>query len=490
MRTLRLSVIVPAFNEEDRIVSTLEEIVGHLGSQAYDWEVVVVDDGSHDGTLRVASAWAEDRPGVRAESIQHAGKGWAVRHGMLKSTGEYRFMSDADLSMPFRQIDDFLEKMSEGYDIVIGSREALGSRRFDEPALRHVIGRVFNWVVRALVVRGFQDTQCGFKCFRGEAAEYLFSRQRTAGWGFDAELLFLARKKDMRLLEMPVDWHYRSDSKVRPGVDSILMFRDTLLVRWNHLRGHYKTAPNPSAEAESMPIDGAVTVVLPTYNEAENVEEVVERIFALGLPGSRIIVVDDSSPDGTAEVVERLVDKYNGRLDLVRRPRKMGLGTAYVDGLARALAGGADYVVQADADLSHGPEHIPDLLGALNTSDVAVGSRYVRGSRIAVGWPLHRRLLSSAANRGMRLLSGVKVRDVTTGFKAFRAEALKAIDLAELRCRGFGFQVEMAHACQRLDLRVVEHPIEFSDRTRGKSKMSWGIAFEALIRLALVRFRR
>ena len=486
----RLSVIIPAFNEEDRIVATLEEVVGHLSSLALDWEVVVVDDGSRDRTPRVASAWAGDRQGVKVESIPHAGKGWAVRYGMLNSAGAYRFMCDADLSMPFRQIDDFLEKMSEGFDVVIGSREVSGSRRFDEPVLRHVIGRVFNWVVRSLVVRGFQDTQCGFKCFRGDAAEYLFGLQRTPGFGFDAELLFLARRRDMRLLEMPIDWQYRSDSKVRPGIDAFLMFRETLLVRWNLLRGHYSTPPTRGTETESMPIDGAVTVVLPTYNEAENVEEIVERIFALGLPESRIIVVDDSSPDGTAKVVERLMDRYDGQLDLVSRPQKMGLGTAYVEGFSRALAGGADYVVQADADLSHGPEHIPDLLGALTTSDVAVGSRYVRGGRIAKGWPLHRRLLSAAANWGMRLLSGVKVKDVTTGFKAFRAEALGAIDLTDLRCRGFGFQAEVAYTCQRLDLRVVEHPIEFNDRARGKSKMSWGIAFEALIRLALVRFRR
>ena len=239
-----------------------------------------------------------------------------------------------------------------------------------------------------------------------------------------------------------------------------------------------------------MPIDGAVTVVLPTYNEAGNVEEVVERIFALGLPESRIIVVDDSSPDGTAAVVEGLAGRYNGRLELVSRPRKMGLGTAYVEGFSRALAADADYIVQADADLSHRPEYIPDLLGALDASDIAVGSRYVSGGRFGREWPLHRRLLSSLANRGIRLVSGVKVKDVTTGFKAFRAEALRAIDLAGLRCRGFGFQAEVAYACQRLDLRVVEHPIQFVDRTRGRSKMSFGIALEAFFHLALVRFRR
>ena len=230
-----LSIVIPAFNEEGRIVPTLEEVVGHLSAQSYDWEVTVVDDGSLDSTRGVAEEWAKARQGVRVDTIPHRGKGWAVRHGMLGSTGDYRFMCDADLSMPIRQLDAFLDRMAEGYDIVIGSREVSGARRFDEPFLRHAIGRVFNWVVRVLAVGGFQDTQCGFKCFRGDVAEHLFNLQKTTGFGFDAEILYLALKRKMRVLEMPIDWHYRSDSKIRPGIDSFLMLRDTLLVKWNHL---------------------------------------------------------------------------------------------------------------------------------------------------------------------------------------------------------------------------------------------------------------
>ncbi len=485
-----LSVVIPAFNEEGRIVSTLEEVVGYLEAQAYDWEVVVVDDGSRDGTLAVARSWADGRQGVRVETIPHRGKGWAVRHGMLVSTGEYRFMCDADLSMPVGQIGDFLEKMDEGYDVVMASREVTGSRRFGEPILRHLIGRAFNWVVRSILVRGYEDTQCGFKCFRGGEAQYLFGLQRTWGFGFDGEVLFLARKRSMRMVEVPIDWYYRPDSKVRPAADSLLMLRDTVRVRWDHLRGRYQTPPPVRPVAEPARIDGVVTVVIPTYNEAENVPEIVSRIFALDIPESRIIIVDDNSPDGTAEVVERLADRYEGRIDLIKRPGKMGLGTAYAEGFCRALADGASYVVQSDADLSHGPEEIPDLLKELERADVAVGSRYIPGGRIGDDWPLHRRLLSSIANRGMKMVVGLDVKDATTGFKAFRAEALGAIDLEGIRCRGFGFQVEVAYACQRLGLRVVEHPIEFNDRARGMSKMSLGIAFEALTRLALLRFRR
>ena len=485
-----LSVVIPAFNEEGRIVSTLEEVVGYLEAQPYDWEVVVVDDGSRDGTLGVARGWADGRRGVRVESMPHRGKGGAVRHGMLVAAGKYRFMCDADLSMPFRQVEDFLEKMDEGYDVVMASREVTGSRRFGEPILRHLIGRAFNWVVRSILVRGYNDTQCGFKCFRADSAQYLFGLQRTWGFGFDGEILFLARKRGMRLLEIPIDWHYRPASTVRPLVDSFLMFRDTVRVRLDHLRGRYQMLPAGRPAFEPAPIDGVVTVVIPTYNEAENVPEIVERIFALDIPESRIIIVDDNSPDGTAEVAERLGERYEGRIHLISRPAKMGLGTAYAEGFSKALADGASYVVQSDADLSHGPEEIPEMLRELERADVAVGSRYIPGGRIGDDWPLHRRLLSSMANRGMRMVVGVEVKDATTGFKAFRAEALGAIDLEGIRCRGFGFQVEVAHACQRLGFRVVEHPIEFNDRARGMSKMSLGIAFEALTRLALLRFRR
>ena len=485
-----LSVVIPAFNEEGRIVSTLEEVVGYLEAQTYDWEVVVVDDGSRDGTLGVARGWAEGRDGVRVEARPHRGKGWAVHHGMLASTGKYRFMCDADLSMPVAQIEGFLERMDEGYDVVMASREVKGSQRFGEPVLRHLIGRAFNWLVRSILVRGYDDTQCGFKCFRGEAARYLFGLQRTWGFGFDGEILFLARKRGMRMLEIPIDWHYRPDSTVRPVVDSFLMFRDTVRVRWDHFRGRYQTPPPGGTAAGPALIDGVVTVVIPTYNEAENVPEIVDRIFALDIPESRIIIVDDNSPDGTAQVVERLAERYEGRIDLIGRPAKMGLGTAYAEGFSRALADGASYVVQSDADLSHGPEEIPEMLRELERADVAVGSRYIPGGRVGDDWPLHRRLLSSMANRGMRMVVGVQVKDATTGFKAFRAEALGSIDLQGIHCRGFGFQVEVAYACQRLGLRVVEHPIEFNDRARGTSKMSLGIAFEALTRLALLRFRR
>ena len=234
-----LSVVIPAFNESARIIGTLDELAGYLGGQEYTSEVLVVDDGSEDDTAKLVRSWAEDRSSTFVISIPHAGKGWAVRAGMLAARGSYRFMCDADLAMPVHWIDAFVERMDAGLDVVIGSREAAGARRFDEPAYRHVMGRVFNRVVRLLAVRGFQDTQCGFKCFRSDVAEELFRLQRTRGMGFDVEILFLAIKKGFRIEEMPIDWYHQDVSKVRPGVDTIDMLKDTIVIRLRDLTRKY-----------------------------------------------------------------------------------------------------------------------------------------------------------------------------------------------------------------------------------------------------------
>ena len=239
MPTPFLSLVIPAFNEERRIATTLDGVVRYLSGQPYTWEVLVVDDGSSDGTAALAAHRTEGEERVRVEMVPHGGKGWAVKHGMLAATGEYRFMCDADLSMPIEQLGSFLDRMAEGYDIVIGSRQKAGARRFGEPTRRHVMGRVFNWSVRVLAVGGFDDTQCGFKCFRGEVAEELFRLQRTKGWGFDVEILHMAVSRGFRVLEMPIDWYYHSGSKVRPYADSFLMLRDTVLLRLRTRReGH------------------------------------------------------------------------------------------------------------------------------------------------------------------------------------------------------------------------------------------------------------
>ena len=239
MASPHLSVVIPAFNEATRIIPTLEDLVGYLQDRPYLWEVVVVDDGSVDDTGQLVADWSADHPGVKLVTVPHKGKGWAVKQGMLAAEGVYAFMCDADQAMPIHWLDNFLVEMDSGYDIVIGSRELAGAKRINEPVYRHIRGRVFNWIVRLLAVRGFQDTQCGYKLFKREAVLDLFSLQRSTGFGFDVEILYLARKKGLRVLEMPIEWYHRQSSKVRPGSDASLMLRDTLLVRWNDLRGAY-----------------------------------------------------------------------------------------------------------------------------------------------------------------------------------------------------------------------------------------------------------
>ncbi len=234
----------------------------------------------------------------------------------------------------------------------------------------------------------------------------------------------------------------------------------------------------------------SVAVVVPTYNEADNLPLLVDRIFSSLADGATLIVVDDGSPDGTGAVAARLAQRTPGTIDLVQRNEKLGLGAAYRDGFERALATGADCVVQMDADLSHDPNSLAAMLEALDDADVVVGSRYVEGGNVDPEWGLVRRLLSAGANRGLRLLAGLDVRDATSGYKALRASALAAVDLDAFRCAGFGFQVEMAAACQRLDLRVVEHPIRFRARRSGRSKMSFGIVVEAIRRLTPLAWRR
>ena len=234
----------------------------------------------------------------------------------------------------------------------------------------------------------------------------------------------------------------------------------------------------------------SVSVVVPTYNEAPNLPELAKRLFSLGFPELRLVIVDDSSPDGTADVARRLSHEYHGSVEVIQRPGKQGLGTAYLAGFARALEAGPEYVVQMDADLSHAPEDVPRMLRLLEHSDVVIGSRYIKGGGIDADWSLWRRLLSSFANVVIRAIAGLKVRDATSGFKAYRSPALRSLALGGLRCKGFGFQAEVAHACQRKGYTVTEHPIIFTDRAHGSSKISLNIALEAIWRLAFLRLRR
>jgi dolichol-phosphate mannosyltransferase len=229
-------------------------------------------------------------------------------------------------------------------------------------------------------------------------------------------------------------------------------------------------------------------VVLPTYNEAANIEAIVEAVLAKLPSTGRILVVDDNSPDGTGEIAERLADGSE-RVEVLRRPRKEGLGPAYVAGFRRALEGGAALVLEMDADFSHDPAFLPRLLDAAESADLVIGSRYVAGGSVS-DWSALRQAISRGGSAYARLALGLEVRDLTGGFKCFRREVLEALDLDAVTSRGYAFQVELTYRAIQHGFDVVEVPIVFRDRRAGQSKMGGSIIAEAALRVPLLRLQR
>lgn len=248
-----LSIIIPAYNEERRLPPSLYKIAEFLREQPYRAEVVIVENGSRDNTSAAVENFiaTEVKPNDPFEvHLLHSakGKGNAVKTGMLAGKGDFLFMCDADLAMPIEEISKFLPPTlpEKSYDIAIASREAPGAVRYEEPGYRHLMGRVFNFLVRLFAVSGIQDTQCGFKCFTRTAAHTIFPLQRIDGWGFDVESLYIGQRKGMRLVEVPIRWYYQSDSRIRPGADTVNMVRELLKIRRLGRSGVYDQATVPS----------------------------------------------------------------------------------------------------------------------------------------------------------------------------------------------------------------------------------------------------
>ncbi|MEV0454253.1 polyprenol monophosphomannose synthase [Catellatospora methionotrophica] len=226
-----------------------------------------------------------------------------------------------------------------------------------------------------------------------------------------------------------------------------------------------------------------ITVVVPTYNERDNLPKLVDLLAALPLANLHVLVVDDNSPDGTGEVADKLALQGPIPVGVLHRTAKDGLGRAYVAGMTRALDEDADIVIQMDADLSHPTTAIPAMLQTLAETDAAVvlGSRYVPGGAVASDWPWHRKALSAWANFYVNAILRLRVKDATAGFKAWRASTLRAIDVASVQSNGYAFQVEMNHRVVRQGLRIAEVPIHFTEREEGVSKMSLGVQIESAL---------
>ncbi len=247
-----LTIIIPAYNEAQRLPDSLKKIAAFLRSQSFHTEILVVENRSTDETSDVVRSFANTISAADPFTLEllHSapGKGAAVKTGMLVGRGDYLFICDADLSMPIDEISKFLppQQESNGYDVAIASREIAGAVRYNEPFYRHLMGRVFNFVVRRLIIPGIEDTQCGFKMFTREAAAQVFPHQTIDGWGFDPEILYISRIRGLNLVEVPINWYYMSESRINPILDTINMVREVLRIRRNGLRGIYERVARPS----------------------------------------------------------------------------------------------------------------------------------------------------------------------------------------------------------------------------------------------------
>ncbi len=234
-----ISIIIPAYNEAQRLPAAIDTLIGYLDAHSEPTEVLIVENGSSDDTPRLAEEAARRDPRFRALHTTARGKGLAVRTGMLASRGQVSVFCDVDFSMPVEEVADLQKAIADGADVAIASREVPGARRIGEPARRHLMGRIFNWLVRALAVSGIEDTQCGFKAFRQEVARDVFTRSVVDGWAFDVEVLYLARRRGYRIREVPITWRYDPSSRVQPFRDTMAMLHELILIRWNALSGRY-----------------------------------------------------------------------------------------------------------------------------------------------------------------------------------------------------------------------------------------------------------
>jgi dolichyl-phosphate beta-glucosyltransferase len=242
------SIVVPAYNEHERIAATLENIFAHANQRGWEVEVIVVNDGSTDDTAGIVSQYASKNPALRLlENPGNRGKGYSVRNGMLHANGDILLFSDADLSSPIAEADKLFEAIHQGADVAIGSRWLKAELQIKrQPLYRQLFGRIFNLALRFVLGLDLKDTQCGFKAFTRSAAQKLFPLQRIERWGFDPELLYLARRCDLTVTEVPVAWSHREGTRINPLVDGIRMLGEIFIIRWNALSGKYTACPTVS----------------------------------------------------------------------------------------------------------------------------------------------------------------------------------------------------------------------------------------------------
>ncbi len=240
MEKIYLSIVIPAYNEELRIERTISKLIGYFSKCSYKWEIIVVDDGSVDSTCEIVLSLINVDSRIKLFQLNHLGKGSAVRKGMQESNGDWKFLCDADLSMDINNFSRFLSGSSTPtHDICIASREVEGSKRFNEPVIRHIKGRLFNYAVKILTFMRIQDTQCGFKLFSRKSSKILFSNQKFNGWAFDVEILVIAKQSGFTIREIPINWYYKEGSKMTL-IKGFLAVVDVAKIGLNSFLGKYK----------------------------------------------------------------------------------------------------------------------------------------------------------------------------------------------------------------------------------------------------------
>lgn len=235
---------------------------------------------------------------------------------------------------------------------------------------------------------------------------------------------------------------------------------------------------------------GRTIAVIPTYNEVENLPTLTDALLNLDVVTLHLLVVDDNSPDGTGVLAEKLSQENPSRISVLHRRKKAGLGSAYIAGFRKAINMGMDYIIQMDADLSHQPKYIVDMMGAIENHDLVIGSRYIPGGKVDEDWPIHRKMLSGFANQiYIRAILNFPVRDATSGFRLWRREILSRLNLDQISSSGYAFQIEMAYAAYQLGCRIKEVPIYFPERDQGKSKISFSIQLEGVTKVWELKYR-
>jgi dolichyl-phosphate beta-glucosyltransferase len=248
---LAYSLIIPAYNESDRIRPTLDRVLKHIEEQKWEAEVLVVNDGSQDNTAEIVKEYGRTHPNVQlVENGRNRGKGFSVRNGMLHARGDICLLTDADLSSPITESQKLFDAISQGADVAIGSRWLRAELQTErQPLYRQAFGRIFNLLLRVVLGLDFKDTQCGFKALRREAAQQVFSVQKIERWGFDPEILFLAKQFGFRVVEVPVLWAHSAGTRLHPVRDGFLMGMEILRIRWNAWMGAYRTSGVPASRA-------------------------------------------------------------------------------------------------------------------------------------------------------------------------------------------------------------------------------------------------